>query len=101
MHIYIHAYVWVNPRCIYTCITNKHPYIHIDIYTCIGRAGEHVRDDDHAYGLALHICMQTCMHVYIYRYTDVFYTKGTRAHTHRELIREWLWARKGSSLEYI
>jgi len=28
-------------------------------------------------------------------------TKGTRAHTHRELIREWLWEPKGSSLEYI
>jgi len=27
--------------------------------------------------------------------------KGTRAHTHRELIREWLWELKGSSLEYI
>ena len=23
------------------------------------------------------------------------------AHTHRELIREWLWKPKGSSLEYI
>jgi len=28
-------------------------------------------------------------------------TKGTRAHTHRELIRKWLWEPKGSSLEYI
>ena len=24
-------------------------------------------------------------------FTDGAYTKGTRAHTHRELIREWLW----------
>jgi len=31
----------------------------------------------------------------------VYTTKGTRAHTHRELIREWLWEPKGSSLEYI
>jgi len=30
----------------------------------------------------------------------VYNTKGTRAHTHRELIRTWLWE-KGSSLEYI
>ena len=29
------------------------------------------------------------------------YTKGTRAHTHRGLIREWRWEPKGSSLEYI
>jgi len=29
------------------------------------------------------------------------YTKGTRAHTHRELIREWPWEPKGSSREYI
>ena len=27
-------------------------------------------------------------------------TKGTRAHTHRELIREWLWEPKGSSLDF-
>jgi len=27
----------------------------------------------------------------------VYNTKGTRAHTHRELIREWLWEPKGSS----
>jgi len=31
----------------------------------------------------------------------VYNTKGTRAHTHRELIRQWLWEPKGSSLEYI
>jgi len=31
----------------------------------------------------------------------VYNTKGTRAHTHRELIREWLWEPKGSSLESI
>jgi len=34
-------------------------------------------------------------------FTDGLYTKGARAHTHRELIREWLWEPKGSSLEYI
>jgi len=27
----------------------------------------------------------------------VYNTKGTRAHTHRELIRKWLWEPKGSS----
>jgi len=31
----------------------------------------------------------------------IFITKGTRAHTHRELIRKWLWEPKGSSLVYI
>jgi len=43
-------------------------------------------------------------HIYIYVYilfTDGSYTKGTRAHTHRELTREWLWEPKGSSLEYF
>ena len=34
-------------------------------------------------------------------FSDGLYTKGTRAHTHRELIREWLWEPKGCSLEYI
>jgi len=34
-------------------------------------------------------------------FTDGVYTKETRAHTHKELIREWLWEPKGSSLEYI
>ena len=33
-------------------------------------------------------------------YADGLNTKGTRAHTHRELIREWLWEPKGSSFEY-
>jgi len=33
--------------------------------------------------------------------TNGLYTKGTRAHTHRKLIREWLWELKGSSLNYI
>jgi len=37
----------------------------------------------------------------IIQFTDGSYTKGTRAHTHREVIREWLWEPKGSSLEYI
>jgi len=30
----------------------------------------------------------------------VYNTKGTRAHTHRELIRKWLWEPKRSSLEH-
>ena len=43
----------------------------------------------------------TSTHVYMYTYTvTVYNTKGTRAHTHRELIRKWLWEPKGSSLEY-
>jgi len=41
-------------------------------------------------------------YIYIFIYTQTVYnTKGTRAHTHRELIRKWLWELKGSSLEYI
>jgi len=28
-----------------------------------------------------------------------YHTKGTRAHTHRELIRVWLWEPTGSSLK--
>jgi len=35
------------------------------------------------------------------RSQTVYNTKETRAHTHRELIRKWLWEPKGSSLEYI
>jgi len=35
-----------------------------------------------------------------YTESQMYYsTKGTRAHTHRELIREWLWKLKGSSSE--
>jgi len=34
------------------------------------------------------------------RVTDGSYTKE-QAHTHKELIREWLWEPTGSSLEYI
>jgi len=34
-------------------------------------------------------------------FIDGSYTKGTQARTQRELIREWLWEPKGSSLEYI
>ena len=42
----------------------------------------------------IHIYTDTCTQT-------VYNTKATRAHTHRELIREWLWEPKGSSLEYI
>jgi len=46
--------------------------------------------------------MPLSIYEYINTYTQTVYnTKGTRAHTHRELIREWLWEPKGSSLEYI
>jgi len=42
-----------------------------------------------------------CIYVLYILYTQTVYnTKGTRAHTHGELIREWLWEPKGSSLEY-
>jgi len=34
----------------------------------------------------------------VYMFTDGYILKE---HTHRELIREWLWEPKGSSLEYI
>jgi len=34
-------------------------------------------------------------------FTDGLYTKGTRAQTHSQLIREWLREPKRSSLEYI
>jgi len=47
---------------------------------------------------------QEAISIYLYSYeydTDCLHTKGTRAHMHRELIREWLWEPKGSSLEYI
>ena len=42
-------------------------------------------------------CHITCP----YLYTDDLYTKGTRAHTHRELIREWLWETTDNSRGYI
>ena len=34
-------------------------------------------------------------------FADGLYIKSTRAHTHRELIREWLCEPKGNSLRYI
>jgi len=37
----------------------------------------------------------------VFEAQTVYNTTGTRAHTHRELIRKWLWEPKGSSLEYI
>ena len=40
--------------------------------------------------------------IYIHAlFTDGLYTKRTRAHAPRELIREWLWEPKGSSFESI
>jgi len=38
--------------------------------------------------------LRAMLHIYLCR--DGLYTKGTRAHTHRELIREWLWESKGN-----
>ena len=38
---------------------------------------------------------------YFLVFTDGVYSKGTRAHTHRELSREWLWGAEGRSLEYV
>jgi len=46
---------------------------------------------------ALYVGIYVCQQLF----TDGSYTKGARAHTHRELIREWLWETKGSSLGYI
>jgi len=48
--------------------------------------------------------MQTSIHVLLLvslLSQTVSDTKGTRAHTYRELIREWLGEPKGISLEYI
>jgi len=47
----------------------------------------------------IHAYVRMCIRTYVF--TDGLCTKGTRAHTHRELIREWLSEPKGSSLEYI
>jgi len=49
----------------------------------------------------MHVYMTICTYVCTHIYTDVLYTKGTRAHTHIELIQEWLWDPKEGSLEYI
>jgi len=38
---------------------------------------------------------------YVYACIHRRFTKGTRAHTRRELIREWLWEPKESSRVYI
>ena len=54
--------------------------------------------------LTLCINLVYAMDTYIFKvlvFIDGSYTKGTRAHTHKEMIREWLWEPKGSSLEYI
>jgi len=52
------------------------------------------------HGVRIRVNSKECIYV-IYIHTDGLYTKGTRAHTHREPIQEWLWEPKGSSLEYI
>jgi len=49
----------------------------------------------------IYIYIYILVYIYVYISTDGLYIKGTRAHTHRELIREWLWGPKGSSLEFI
>jgi len=74
----------------YTIFVDK--YIHVDMPRLTSDAAvvpmAHLRFDRIARG-DTHI------------YTDGLCTKGTRALTHRELIRDWLWEPKGSSLEYI
>jgi len=61
--------------------------LHIYMYSLIDR-------------YAIYVFSQTCR-FYVYIHIDGLYTKGTRAHTHRELVREWLWEPKGSFLECI
>jgi len=47
------------------------------------------------------VCVCVCVCVCdLLNVLQTVYTKGTRAHTHRELIREWLWEPKGNSLVY-
>jgi len=66
-------------------------YIHINTYVwAAGDPCTHLHQDSAAH--------RPCIHNV---YTDGLYTKGTRAHTHRVLIREWLGEPKGRSLEYI
>ena len=46
----------------------------------------------------MYIYVYMHINVYIYIYSQTVYnTKGTRAHTHRELIRKWLWEPKDMS----
>ena len=37
----------------------------------------------------------------LYTFTDGYYTKSTRAHTHRELIRPWLWEPKAHTHMHV
>jgi len=99
MHTYIHIYIFnlhiVHPVEGPCRVPDGQPlylymYTYIHIYTYVYT---------HIYTF-IYICIY--IHVYMYIvYTDGSYTKGTRAHTHRELIREWLWEPKGTPLGYI
>jgi len=83
MYIYIYKYMYV---CMYIYIyiyIYKHIQIFIYLYICI-----YIYTYIHVY-IYTHIYKYICMH------TD------TRAHTHRELIREWLWEPKESPLGCI
>jgi len=51
------------------------------------------------FGVTVNPCMCTSSSSFFSQ--TVYSTKGTRAHTQKELIRKWLWESKGSSLEYI
>ena len=52
----------------------------------------------HVLGVGLGQQHGTCI---TYHRRFIIYTKSTRAHTHRELIREWRWEPTRSSLGYI
>ena len=77
--MYLYIYVCV---CVCVCV---HLYIWVNPHGLVILRVEHVERRT-KYGIL---------------FIDGLYTKRTRAHTHRELIRKWRWASKGSSLEYI
>ena len=93
MHAYIHTHA-----CIDTYIQNDALEMwSLFIFLMPGYLGEQVHANIQT---CMHACMytrtHTCIDTCIHAYTDGVYTKGTRAHTHREPIREWLWEPKGA-----
>ena len=67
----------------------------LDRCCCIIRPLVRWRIDGVLSGCGIREMDTQCVQVFI----DGLYTKGTRAHMHGELIREWLWELTESSLQ--
>ena len=104
VYIYMYICIYTERESIYSTYIHTYQYIHIYTYfpplrrgLVRSRRGEVEGGNVQAwYASGCQACNQYIQHIY-----TVYNTKGTRAHTHRELIQEWLWELKGTSLGYI